>query len=196
MRLTVAILALSVVSVGIVSCQTDYTQLPTFSAERKLLQVVVEVPAGTNHAQRYDVAHKSFVPVRRAGLDHIVEFLPCPGNQGFVAGTRLASTGAPLQALILAETQPQGTVVEVLPIGLLTLDDNGVLEQVVVAVPARPSQQILPGVTSWKALLKQYPSARDMVEQWFLHQGRLGEIRLVGWKDEKAADQQVHLAMK
>ncbi|UOQ52960.1 inorganic diphosphatase [Hymenobacter cellulosivorans] len=183
-------------SLGLSSCQPNYAELPTFSPERKLLQVVVEVPAGSNHAQRYDAAKKDFLPVRRAGLDHVVEFLPCPGNQGFIPGTRLESTNAPLQALILAETQPEGTVVEVLPIGLLTLDDNGVLEQVVVAVPARPSQQILPGITSWKSLVKQFPGAKEAVGQWFQHQGRLGEVRLVGWKDEKAADQQVHQALK
>ncbi|TGE19316.1 inorganic diphosphatase [Hymenobacter elongatus] len=196
MRLAFGITALSLCSVGMIGCQTDYAHLPTFSTERKLLQVVVEVPAGTNRAQRYDPAKKAFHPVRRAGLDHIVEFLPCPGNQGFIPGTRTEGTGLPLQALILAETQAEGTVMEILPIGLLTLDDNGTMQQVVVAVPARPSQQILPGITSWKSLTKQYPSAREMVGQWFQHQGRLGEVRLVGWKDEKAADQQVRLAMK
>ncbi|TGE22197.1 inorganic diphosphatase [Hymenobacter aquaticus] len=196
MRFAFGSFFVSLCSVGLGSCQPDYTELPTFSPERKLLQAVVEVPAGTNHAQRYDPAKKDFLPVRRAGLDHIVEFLPCPGNQGFIPGTRAEATGAPLQALILAETQPQGTVVEILPIALLTLDDNGTLQQVVVAVPARPSQQILPGITSWKSLTKQYPGARDMVGQWFQHQGRLGEVRLVGWKDEQAADKQVHLAMK
>ncbi|MCB2378085.1 inorganic diphosphatase [Hymenobacter sp. BT635] len=196
MRFALGIVTISLCSVGLSSCQTDYAHLPTFSPERKLLQMVVEVPAGTNHAQRYDPGQKAFLPVRRAGLDHIVEFLPCPGNQGFIPGTRSEATGAPLQALVLAETQTQGTVVEILPVAVLTLDDNGTLQQVIVAVPARPSQQILPGVTSWKSLTRQYPSARDMVGQWFQHQGRLGEVRLVGWKDELAADKQVHLAMK
>ncbi|UOQ72172.1 inorganic diphosphatase [Hymenobacter cellulosilyticus] len=196
MRFAFGIIIVGLGMVGLSSCQPNYAELPTFSPERKLLQVVVEVPAGSNHAQRYDTGKKDFVPVRRAGLDHVVEFLPCPGNQGFIPGTRLPSTSMPLQALILAETQPEGTVVEVLPIGLLTLDDNGVLEQVLIAVPARPSQQILPGITSWKALVKQFPSAKEAVGQWFQHQGRMGEIRLVGWKDEKAAEQQVRQAMK
>ncbi|TGE22908.1 inorganic diphosphatase [Hymenobacter metallicola] len=196
MRLAFGSIIVSLCSLGLSSCQTDYAQLPTFSPERKLLQVVVEIPAGSNHAQRYDPAKKDFLPVRRAGLDHIVEFLPCPGNQGFIPGTLLPSTNAPLQAIVLAETQAEGTVIEVLPIGVLTLDDNGVLEQVIVAVPARPSQQILPGIASWKSLTKQFPGAQQAVGQWFQHQGRIGEVRLVGWKDEKAADQQIHAAMK
>jgi inorganic pyrophosphatase len=176
-------------------CQPQYEELPTFSAERKLLQVVVEMPAGTNHARRYDLARHEFVPVRRAGLDLVVEFLPCPGNLGFIPGTRLSSTLKPLPALVLAETQPIGTILEVVPVGVLTLDDNGVLQSVILAVPARPSQQVLPDVVTWQDLTNLYPGAREVVRQWFLHQGRPGEVRIVGWKNEQAAEQQVKAAM-
>lgn len=178
------------------SCSPQYEELPTFSAERKLLQVVVEMPAGTNHARRYDPTSHSFVPVRRAGLDLVVEFLPCPGNQGFIPGTRLGAAGRPLPALVLTEAQPAGTVLEVVPIGLLTLDDNGTLKPIVLAVPARPSQQILPEAVTWHDLVSRYPGVQEVVRQWFLHQGRPGEIRIVSWKDEKSAEQQVRDAMK
>ena len=176
-------------------CGTHYEDLPTFSAERKLLQVVVEMPAGTNQAKRYDPVSGEFQAGRRAGLDHVVEFLPCPGNSGFIPGTSITPSAAPLGALVLAETQPIGTVMEVLPIGLLTLDDNGTLQPIVLAVPARPSQQILPEVASWQDLTSRYPGAKEVLRQWFQHQGRPGEVRIVGWKDEKAAEQQVRSAM-
>ena len=179
----------------IVSCTPQYEELPTFSAERKLLQVVVEMPAGTNHAYRYDPISHDFVPVRRAGLELVVEFLPCPGNQGFIPGTRLGAAATPLAALVLTEAQPAGTVLEVSPIGLLTLDDNGVLKPIVLAVPARPSQQILPEVATWQDLISRYPGAQEVMRQWFLHQGRPGEVRIVSWKNEKAAEQQVRDAM-
>lgn len=180
----------------VAACRPDYADLPTFSVERKLLQVVVEVPAGTNHMQRYDPATRAFRPVRRAGLDHVVEFLPCPGNQGFVPGTAVGDPPGALQALVLAETQPAGTVVEVVPVGLLALDDNGTLANVVLAVPARPSQRILPNITTWQDLTTRYPGAREVLRQWFQHQGRPGEVRIVGWKDEKAAEQHVRSAMQ
>ena len=179
----------------LVGCRPHYEDLPTFSAERKLLQVVVEMPAGTNHARRYDPVTHDFVPVRRAGLDLVVEFLPCPGNLGFVPGTRLSADSRPLSALVLAETQPAGTLLEVVPVGMLTLDDNGVLLPIVLTVPARPSLQILPEVLTWHDLISRFPSAREVVRQWFLHQGRPGEIRIVSWKDEKVAEQQVKAAM-
>lgn len=189
--------ALATATLALNACQTHYEDLPTFSQERKLLQVVVEMPAGTNHAQHYDVDRHQFVPERRAGLDHVVEFLPCPGNSGFIPGTAAGTpAGQPLAALVLAEAQPPGTVLEVLPIGLVTLDDNGTLRPIVLAVPARPSQQILPGIVTWQELTTRYAGAREVLRQWFQHQGRPGEVRIVSWKDEKAAEQQVRNAMK
>lgn len=186
-------------SLLLAACRPKYENLPTFSSERKLLQVVVEMSAGTNHPQRYDAASGQFVPERRAGLDHVVEFLPCPGNSGFIPGTTAAAGGStpalPLAALVLAEAQPTGTVLEVLPVGLVTLDDNGLLRPVVLAVPARPSQQILPAIITWQDLLTRYPGAREVLRHWFQHQGRPGEVRIVSWKNEKAAEQQVRQAM-
>ena len=176
-------------------CRPEYENLSTFSADHKLLQVVVEMPAGTNHVRRYDPATHDFVPLRRAGLDVVVGFLPCPGNLGFVPGTHLGAAPGPLAALVLAEAQPAGTVLEVIPIGVLLLDNNGGPQSIVLAVPARPSQQILAGVLTWQDLTSRYPGAREVVRQWFLHQGRPGVIRVVGWKDEKAAEQLVKAAM-
>lgn len=195
MRYSAGLFIAALLSGFFASCTPHYEDLPTFSADRKLLQVVVEMPAGTNHARHYDPTSHEFVPVRRAGLELVVEFLPCPGNQGFIPGTRLGAAARPITALVLTETQPTGTVLEVSPIGLLTLDDNGVLKPIVLAVPARPSQQILPDAASWRDLTSRYPDAQEVIRQWFLHQGRFGEIRVVSWKDEKAAERQVKEAM-
>lgn len=186
---------------GVAGCHTDYAQLPTFSAERRLLQAVVEIPAGTNHEQVYDVPTKQFRRIQRAGQDRQVEFLPYPGNFGFVPGTRTAPVpgfpgGRPLGVLILAESQPQGTVVEVLPVGMLLLDNVGQLESVVLAIPARPSQQILPETTTWAGFTRHYPAAKEILRLWFQHRGGPGEVRVVGWKDEKFAQQQIRAAMQ
>jgi inorganic pyrophosphatase len=182
-------------SIGVVGCQTDYAELPTFSAERKLLQAVVEIPAGTNHERRYDAATHEFVSQQRAGKDKVLEFLPYPGNYGFVPGTSTAS-GSPLPVLVLAESQPIGTVLEVLPVGLVLLDNAGTLERVVVAVPARPSQQILPHVTNWADFTRLYPSAQQILRLWFQQRAAPGTIRIMGWKDEQAAIEHVRSVMR
>lgn len=181
---------------GAGGCQSDYGSLPTLSAERQLIQAVVEVPAGTNQVLVYNPAGNDFRPRQRTGTDQRVEFLPYPGNYGFIPGTRLAPTPGdslhrPLPVLILAESQPTGTVLEIVPVGVVRLEEGGQMEQVVLAVPARPSQQILPGVTTWGELTHQYPAARDLLRIWFQQRHRPSETRIVSWKDERAAEQLV-----
>lgn len=182
------------------SCEQRYADVPTFSPEHKLLQVVVEMPAGTNHDQRYNPTTNTFEPQRVAGLEAVVEFLPAPGNLGFVAGTRAgraeATPGSPLPILVLAEAEPAGTVLEVLPVALLTLDIRGSLQPVVVAVPARPAHRILPLAIDWATLNRHYPRVRDYLTLWFRHRHHPAETRIVSWKDEKAATQLVRRWMK
>ncbi|UPL48209.1 inorganic diphosphatase [Hymenobacter sublimis] len=197
MRLRWYLLLAEIGAASLAGCQTDYADLPTFSAERKLLQVVVEMPAGTSREQRYNAQTHEFQPLEQAGTDQLIEFLPVPGNLGFIPGTNVSAPGrpqetdGPVPALVLAEGQPAGTVLEVVPVALLLLDVNGALQPLVVAVPARPAQRILPDVTDWATLNRRYPGVRQSLSLWFQHRGRPGETRIAGWKDEKAAEQYI-----
>lgn len=185
------------IGLGVAGCQTDYAELPTFSAERKLLQAVIEVPAGTNLERRYDPVTHEFAPQQRAGKDRVLAFLPYPGNYGFVPGTNTnTATGGPLPVLVLAESQPVGTVLEVLPIGLVLLDNAGTMERVILAVPARPSQQILPEMSTWADFTQRYPAAHQMLRLWFQHRASPGSVRIMGWKDEQAALEHVRSVMR
>ncbi|WP_210116223.1 inorganic diphosphatase [Hymenobacter fodinae] len=170
--------------------------MPPYSKERRLLQVVVEIPAGTNHEQHYDPATHEFVPTQQAGVERVVEFLPFPGNYGFVPGTRSTTQAnstsvQPVQALVLAESAPAGTILEVVPIGVVLLDVDGALEQTILAVPARPAQRILPDVTDWATLQRRYPAVRQALGLWFQHRNPSAATRIAGWKDEKYAEQQI-----
>ncbi|WP_254846549.1 inorganic diphosphatase [Hymenobacter sp. CRA2] len=158
------------------------------------------MPAGTNRLVRYNAAQNTFQPEQRAGVDRMVSFLPTPANLGFVPATHLPASprhpeGQRQPALVLAESQPAGTVLEVIPIGLLLLDRAGEMESVLVTVPARPSQRILP-VTTWHELLSQYPTAREVLRLWFQRSGEPGEVRVVGWRDERAAEKQIRQATR
>ena len=197
MRVSVSLSAV-LLGAGLVSCGTDYADLPTFSTERKLLQVVVEMPAGTNYVQHVNPATNKLERSQQAGSDELIEFLPVPGNLGFVPGTRSPARSpnpaGPLPTLVLAESQPAGTVLEVVPVALLTLDVNGTLQNVLLSVPARPAQRILPDATDWATLNRRYPGVRASLSLWFQHRTR--ETRIVGWKDEKAAEKEILNWMK
>ena len=190
-----AILPYLLGTVGLLAgCGTNYAELPTYSVDHHLVQAVVEVPAGTNHVQQYDPATRQFQRTQHAGIDQLVEFLPYPGNFGFIPGTHTTASprypaGQPLPVLILSESQVAGTVLEITPIGVVLLDEDDLLRQVVLAVPARPGQRILPGVATWATLRRDYPTVRATLGDWLQHRG--GNVRLVGWKDEIFAQQQI-----
>ncbi|WP_240410607.1 inorganic diphosphatase [Hymenobacter oligotrophus] len=160
--------------------------------------MVVETPAGSNRVLRYDARHNDFRPALRAGVEQRVDFLPYPANAGFIPSTRLPASklhplGRPQPAIVLAESQPPGTVLEVLPLALLLLDNGGEMQSVVLTVPARPSQRNL-SVTSWQELVAHYPAARETLRLWYQHTGEPGEVRVVGWRGPEAAEQQIRLA--
>jgi inorganic pyrophosphatase len=172
------------------ACSTDYQHLPTFS-ENQQLQAVILTPAGSTHPQEYDAQKKAFKPAMEAGLAKQFQFLPLPGNLGFIPSTAHRQgdmpEGKPLQILVLAESVPTGTVQEVIPISTLILDIDGDLQAFVIAVPARPSEQVV-AATDWASFQQQYPAAKAILQQWFLHFQPEKQIRLSGWKDEKYTD--------
>ena len=172
-------------------CKTDYKKLPAYS-KTKQLQVVVLTPAGTNQPQQYNNQKKEFTPALDAGIAEHIKFLPYPGNWGFVPATAYrhhdGAESKPLELLVIAESQPSGTVQEVVPIATLILNVAGELRPIPVAVPARPSEQII-AATDFESFTEEYPAAKDIIQQWFLHYNPHKQTRLVGWKDEKYTDQ-------
>jgi len=167
-------------------CQTNLRQLPTFS-DNKQLQVVVVTPAGSNHVQEYDEKQKEFKPALQAGLAQSINFLPLPGNLGFIPSTRSGNNdapGKPLEVLVLAESKPAGIVQEVIPIATILLDMAGEMQYMVLAVPARPSERFL-DATDLASFTHDFPEARQMVHQWLLHYLPNKQVRIAGWKDEK-----------
>ena len=177
-------------------CQTNLRQLPTFS-DNKQLQAVVVTPAGSNQVQEYNAQQKEFKPALHAGLPQRINFLPLPGNLGFIPSTRSGSSDDPgnaLEVLVLAESTPAGTVQEVIPIATILLDMAGEMQYMVVAVPARPSMRYL-DATDLASFTRDFPVARQMVHAWFLHYLPNKQVRIAGWKDEKFTEMLIRKQM-
>lgn len=176
------------------SCQTDYENLPTYD-DRKQLQAVVEIPAGTNQPITYDAKTREFNSL--AG--RLVRFLPYPGNFGFIPSTSItAAQGGddrPVDILVLAESQPSGTVLAVMPLGLLLLERDGLLDPKVIATPAKPSQQLL-AATDFATFNQEYPVVKNILTQWFQHANPGQKVRIIGWKNEQYAEEYIRKRMK
>lgn len=189
MNRTTTILLL-LVTLLLYSCHTDYATLPTYSGARQL-QAVIETPAGSSQSVTYDVATKAFVNEKLAGKDRVLQFLPYPGNYGFIPSTEVGANGRGLSTIVLAERSESGTVMEILPIATIMLEKpTGDLYPVIISVPARPSEQTIKA-TNFKSLSIEYPAVKQILQQWFIHHTYPNQLKFVGWKDEKFAEKEI-----
>lgn len=179
-------------------CGSDYASLPIYSKSGQL-QAVIAVPAGSGHEMEYDQESRSFVPRLQAGSARVVDFLPYPGNFGFIPSTFVEAgdtgEGHALEVLVIAESVPTGTVMEVTPVAALVLDQAGQIDHKIIAVPAKPSEQIITA-TDYASFTQEYPAAKDIIQKWFVHHNPQQEARFMSWKDEKFAEEQINRSMK
>ena len=107
----------------------DYLHLPIGEGCPELVNAVIEVPRGGVNKYEYDKDLKVF------HLDRTL-YSPVhyPGDYGFIPSTR-ASDGDPLDVLVLVDNPSfPGCLMEVRPIGVLEMLDQGVRDEKVLAV--------------------------------------------------------------
>ncbi len=174
----------------LMGCKKNLQELPAFT-ETKHWQAVVVTPAGSTLPQKYDALNNDFLPQIEAGQPRKLEFLPYPGNEGFIPSTLVDSVqgrpAAPLPVLVLCNTKEPGTVLEILPVGVLVLERDSELYHLLVAVPARPSEQTI-SPNSYSDFSARYPAVKKILEQWYLSENPRLPTRLMGWKDEQFAE--------
>ncbi|QCR25205.1 inorganic pyrophosphatase [Pontibacter sp. SGAir0037] len=188
------LLLLLPLSIVLSSCQTDYANLPTYTPTKQL-QAVIETPAGSAHKLIYSQENKDFVADKEAGRDRVISFLPFPANFGFIPSTQTNSTGKGIEIVVISERAEPGTVMEVIPVGVLQLETAGDLEHIIIAIPARPSEQLIT-TSDYTSFSRQYPAIKEILQQWFMHHNATAKTRFIGWRDEKFADQEIQRWMK
>ncbi|MCZ8261681.1 MAG: inorganic diphosphatase [Beijerinckiaceae bacterium] len=147
------------------------------------VNVVVEVPIG-GEPIKYEMD-------KEAGTLVVDRFLYTPmrypGNYGFVPHT-LSEDGDPIDVLI-ANTRPiiPGAVINVKPIGVLRMEDDGGGDEKIIAVPS-------PKLTQRYAKVENYSDLPDIswkqIEHFFLHYKDLEPgkwVKLLGWGDAAEA---------
>ncbi len=166
----------------------DFLALPTFRGDT--LQAVIEIPAGTNHKIEYDKNGKRFVNDTLNGSIRIIDFLPYPGNYGFIPSTLMdeaqGGDGDALDILVIGETVPTGTVMAVEPIATLLLRDNGELDTKIIAVPKNPELKVFQP-SNFLDFMLHYDAGRRMIEEWFLNYKGPNQMELIRWEDDQYA---------
>jgi inorganic pyrophosphatase len=147
------------------------------------VNVVVEVPIG-GEPIKYEMD-------KEAGTLVVDRFLYTPmrypGNYGFVPHT-LSEDGDPIDVLI-ANTRPiiPGAIINVKPIGVLRMEDDGGGDEKIIAVPS-------PKLTQRYAKVENYSDLPEIswkqIEHFFLHYKDLEPgkwVKLLGWGDAAEA---------
>ncbi|HEU4413228.1 MAG TPA: inorganic diphosphatase [Candidatus Angelobacter sp.] len=107
----------------------DYTKLPIGSKAPNRVNAVIEIPKDSVNKYEYDKDLHVFK------LDRTL-FSPVhyPGDYGFIPGT-LGQDGDPLDVLVLVEAPSfPGCLIEVRPIGVLRMIDQGKKDEKILAV--------------------------------------------------------------
>lgn len=163
-------------------------KLPAFTENG--VRAVIEIGAGTNCKFEINKSTGVIEPDLRHGRPRMVDFLPYPINYGFVPSTKMGKArggdGDPLDILVICEHLPTGTVMDVLPIGLLLLKDTGEWDNKVLAVPMDPSKRTIQA-ENFHQLTMNYTAIRYILELFFQNYDGPGVMTLMGWDDEKAA---------
>lgn len=108
---------------------TNYLELPTGLKSPEVIHAVIEIPGGSVNKYEYDKTLHVFRLDR-----NLYSPVHYPGDYGFVPST-LSEDGDPLDVLVLVDTPSfPGCVMDVRPIGVLMMLDQGVPDEKVLAV--------------------------------------------------------------
>ena len=158
------------------------------------LNVIVEIPAGSNHKIEYRRGRGFVNDTFPGGTARIINFLPYPGNYGFVPNTLMdrerGGDGDPLDVIVISESVPTGTRLAVRPIATLLLRDRGEIDTKLVAVPVDTSLRVF-NVDSFIDFNLEQNAAKSILEAWFLNYKGPRMTELIRWEDDAYAWREV-----
>lgn len=167
----------------------NYSEIKTFS-KNGFLQMVVEIPAGTNKKIEYDYNLNDFFIDKLDGEDRVINFLPYPGNYGFIPSTRMdkerGGDGDALDILLISESINTGIVVEVIPIAILVLQDSNEIDTKIIAIPVKKNLRII-NVKNYSDLSTDYSIIKDVIKLWFVNYKGNDVVKFIKWGDETDA---------
>jgi inorganic pyrophosphatase len=155
---------------------------PTYSsADSTTVNVVIEIPAGSNDKVEIDKATGVFE------INRVIQYLPYPVNYGFIPST-LAGDGDALDVLVLSKRLETGTVLSAIPIATMILRDKGEMDDKVLLIPADSTLRVVP-CDSWMCLQTEYPAIVQMLEIWFTTYKPAGVMVSGGWVEADSTRQ-------
>ena len=191
MRLTPTLIT-SILLFVLCSCNTskdkNYTRDYPPKSEDGSINVVVEIPAGTNEKWELDKQSGQIKQDTLDGKPRVIDYLPYPANYGFIPWTLLTKEsggdGDPLDVIVIGPAIERGSVVECNLIGVLYLLDSGEQDYKLIAVSP---ESLLFDVDDIEDLYKEYPGVTDILKTWFTSYKGRGIAISKGFGNKKEA---------
>lgn len=163
--------------------------------EDGFVNVVIEIPAGTNEKWEVTKNGQSVEWDIERGKFRVIQYLAYPANYGMIPRTLLPTDsggdGDPLDVVVLGPALRRGAVILARPIGILLLVDDGKRDDKVIAVQTTGP---LSDVSSLKELDANYPGVTTLIETWFANYEGSSDVQSQGMEGRDAALEVVHEA--
>ncbi len=166
----------------------DIDKIPAGKNPPGDINVVIEIPGGAGGGApvKYEIDKDSGAVF----VDRIVNtpmFYPC--NYGFVPNS-LHADGDPTDVLVICDFQLQpGVVIRCRPVGVLKMEDDGGMDDKLIAVPVEKVDPFQAGIQD----LNDVPAkTRDRIKHFFEHYKDLEEgkwVKVIGWGDKAEAEE-------
>ena len=156
------------------------------------LRFRIEIPAGTKQKWEFNFETGEMEKDYKDGKERIIQFLPYPGNYGFIPET-LAGDGDPIDVIDLDEAGERGELKEVRIIGALDFEDKK--EADIKFIGVSPSGTF-GHIQSIEQLLLEKPAVLEILKSWFLNYKKPGKMVFYGYMDRDSSIQLIIEARK
>lgn len=156
------------------------------------VNAIIEIPAGTT--AKYETMPNGTMELeQKDGAPRFVKYLAYPANYGLIPRSVLLKSkggdGDPLDVIVLGPAIQTGTIVKCRPIGVLTLVDNGELDDKLILAPVNSVFGSLKGI---EELDKKFPGVTSIIQIWWTSYkgyGKDGKLQMSskGFKGRSAA---------
>jgi inorganic pyrophosphatase len=161
-----------------------------------LVNVVIEIPAGTN--QKWEV-NKATGQIEREQLStdsfRVIDYLSYPANYGFVPQTLLpyatGGDGDPVDVFVLGPSIDRGNIVKIKIVGIIHLLDNDESDSKLLAVS---KEEPIFCVNTFEELNKNYPGTIEIITVWLQHYKGNEKVEILSVNDEKDAFEYLTIA--
>ena len=162
--------------------------IPVYT-EDSLVNIVVEIPAGSN--QKWEVNKQTgFLDWERINDDslRVIRYLPYPANYGMIPRTWLPEAEGgdndPLDVFLLGERVERGSIIPARIIGIIRMLDRGEQDDKLIAVPADDWHY---DIFTIEQLNEQFPGITDILVTWLINYKGKGVVEFQGIDNENVA---------